>query len=195
MAGKLTGSFYQPSFNEDDDVSSSNKLHTTKKTNVSTLHASRMSISTRIPLGLGSWSIPVHYVDPLLLFEPVEESWVQALGEYVSSLSCKAIDIARGHLSIDHLQGLLTPICLQKLDLFVRILESAPHGSPLGVERHIDNSVSFPPIIPTRIELYALSPDSIESVVSIMVVGQQYQTSLKVQVQGSTWVCSFLDVG
>ncbi|OZG49926.1 hypothetical protein [Bombiscardovia coagulans] len=176
----------------DPTSNGSGLVHTSPSTYLGT---STTSIKTRITLGMSNWSAPVRYIDPGLTQGSVDETWVKDLAEYVSTLACKAVDIARGHLSIDYLQGLLTPICIQKFALFVRILHTGPHGSPIGVLVHSDSSLSYPPIVPTHIEIFALSETAAEAIVSIMVIGQRYQVNLRIEVQGSNWVCSLLDMG
>ncbi|BDR52999.1 hypothetical protein KIM372_09060 [Bombiscardovia nodaiensis] len=147
----------------------------------------------RMGLSLGStgFRVPVRYIDARLVQARANTEAVGHLAQSLSSLSCRAFDVMRGHLRPELLRGQVTPVCIDRLRLAGRILE----GSGFGVVNHSDTTRSYPPVFPTDIEMFLLNEAKIESVVSLMLMNERYQANLTLEVQGSVWVCSFLDVG
>ncbi|BDR54624.1 hypothetical protein KIMH_07350 [Bombiscardovia apis] len=135
--------------------------------------------------------MPVHYVDTSLVFSEASEEEVNSQASYVCSLSCKAFDIIRGHFPLQSLQGQLTPVCLERLGVFAQILSSAP----IGVLKQPDASLSYPPVVPTKVELYVLNACTMEALVFLVVMGQSYQANLRLELWGTRWLCTLLDLG
>ncbi|RBP98993.1 hypothetical protein [Bifidobacterium xylocopae] len=150
-----------------------------------------LAVVTSIPLGFGGRELPVRYVDAGFAEGSANAGRARDLASRSAFLACKAYDVARGHFDPGQLSGLLTPVCLERLKLFARILE----GSGFGRVRRPDGAVSYPPIVPVDVEVFAVGGGRFEMVVTLAALHERYQANVTMQARGEGWLCTLLDLG
>ncbi|MCO6558169.1 MAG: hypothetical protein J6575_01805 [Bifidobacterium sp.] len=101
-----------------------------------------------------------------------------------------SMDVIRGRTPPQSLQHALSGQCIQRLETMSYLLENH-----LRTHQELKAKLCYLPAVPMLVYATLVSPDTIETVVSLSVGKSTYWVTLVFRRSGSRWICTTADLG
>ena len=112
------------------------------------------------------------------------------ISERAFKICCIAFEVVRGRVGVQALRGMVTTTCCERLELMRDLMKSATSSR---VDLHSKRFYGQP--MPVLIDGTAVSPMRFEITIEVRVGSLQYWVNMVLDLRGSAWRCTYLDMG
>ena len=112
------------------------------------------------------------------------------ISERAFKICCIAFEVVRGRVGVQALRGMVTTTCCERLELMRDLMKSATSSR---VDLQSKRFYGQP--MPVLIDGTAVSPMRFEITIEVRVGSLQYWVNMVLDLRGSAWICTYLDMG
>lgn len=102
---------------------------------------------------------------------------------------CLAADVVRGRRPASALARTLTSACLRRLDVMASLI--AAHR----MQRDADSMPGLVPVVPCWLSGVFTGSEAVEVAAQMSIGGEPFLADLRLELAGSIWRCTYLDLG
>ncbi|NEG54628.1 hypothetical protein GFD21_02285 [Bifidobacterium sp. SMA15] len=103
---------------------------------------------------------------------------------------CLAVDVIRGNLPSSALSGAVSAPCLSRLETLAYLLSAS-----MTVSDDMRAAMRFMPVVPHLLSGMLVNASTLEMAAHLSVGRLSYWANVRLELRGSRWMCTVVDVG